>query len=306
MDRPTPELLLAELTEAGYALPSWCSLEQLHYAFDFDEATPSNNVIKDMHFHAYRRLRQAWKLRTFVQLGGRRPRQPLARAALVVIRWSAGHLDWDNAYGGLKPLLDCLVAPSNRNPDGLGLVADDNPEQMPFPPFMVQLPAKRNQSRTRVLIFDLGEAAAPELDSEAGLWLPPWCFQDRLRYQITLNEASPSNNVIRDMHFHTYKKLRRTFSESVLAQTGQPTTTLATSAMMVVRLSPGSLDCDKACGGLKPFFDCFVPPTDHMPDGLGLVADDNPVAMPYPPFVLQAPAKRNQGRTDCFIFEVSG
>ena len=83
------------------------------------------------------------------------PAFPVERSALIIVRHSAGVLDWDNALGGLKPLLDCLVAPSNRNPSGLGLIRDDNPCNMPFPPFMQQLSAKRRAGSTALYIYAL-------------------------------------------------------------------------------------------------------------------------------------------------------
>jgi len=135
----------------------WADLEgKLRYELAFDVATPSNNVIKGMHFQAYRKLRNQWALMVLVGLKGRRPLKPLEQAFLVVERECAGELDWDNAYGGLKPLLDCLVVASERNPDGLGLIADDSPRHMPLPPFMVQKKAKRGHANTKVFIYEIG------------------------------------------------------------------------------------------------------------------------------------------------------
>lgn len=128
---------------------------KLRYELAFAVETPSNNVIKGMHFHAYRKLRKDWCLMVLAALKGRKPQQPLRQAFLVVERECAGSLDWDNAYGGLKPLLDCLVVASERNPDGLGLITDDSPKHMPFPPFVGQKKAKRGQGKTRVLIYEL-------------------------------------------------------------------------------------------------------------------------------------------------------
>ncbi len=89
----------------------------------------------------------------------------MARCFFSLERHSAGGgLDWDNSYGGLKPLLDCLVSPSACNPDGLGLIVDDNLGNMPLPPFVKQLPAKPGQDRTIVRIYDastLDESASP-------------------------------------------------------------------------------------------------------------------------------------------------
>lgn len=126
------------------------------YGLVLAEATPSNNVLRGLHFHAYKHLRRRWRLLTLQALGSAAPpAKPLERAYVVVHRHCAGALDWDNAYGGLKPLLDCLVEPNRRNPDGLGFIRDDSPRCMPYPPFMQQLPAKRGSGKTIVWIYDL-------------------------------------------------------------------------------------------------------------------------------------------------------
>lgn len=143
-------------------LPGWGWEGELLYKLEIPEETPSNNVIKGMHFQAYRTLRRLWRFRVISALEGKRPKTPIERSAIVIVRHCAGYLDWDNALGGLKPLLDCLVIPSARNPDGLGLIKDDNPVHMPFPPYMQQVKAKRGQGRTEVLVYRLGE---PELSN---------------------------------------------------------------------------------------------------------------------------------------------
>lgn len=96
-----------------------------------------------MHFHAYKKLRNGWRASVLEAIGGKVPVAPITRSALEIERYCAGSLDWDNAYGGLKPLLDCLVSLSARNPDGLGLIEDDSPKFMPEAPRVFQLPAKR-------------------------------------------------------------------------------------------------------------------------------------------------------------------
>ena len=137
-------------------LEVWKLEAELRYEFELPEETPSNNVIKGMHFHAYKHFRRKWQALVLQALKGRRPPTPVAKAFLVVTRECAGGgLDWDNAYGGLKPLLDCLVRPTAKNPDGLGLILDDNPKNMPFPPFVRQLPAKPGQGRTRLQIYEI-------------------------------------------------------------------------------------------------------------------------------------------------------
>lgn len=128
---------------------------ELLYELHLPEATPSNNAIKGMHFHAYKKLRNGWRASVLAAIGGKVPAAPIARSALEIERYCAGSLDWDNAYGGLKPLLDCLVAQSARNPDGLGLIQDDSPKFMPEAPRMTQFAAKRGAGCAVVRIFSV-------------------------------------------------------------------------------------------------------------------------------------------------------
>lgn len=129
---------------------------RLIYELQLPAETPSNNAIKGMHFHVYKKVRADWRRAVIDALNAKLPDVPIENAFLEVDRYCAGGgLDWDNAYGGLKPLLDCLVAQSTRNPDGLGLIADDNPRAMPEPPYLRQMPAKRGEGRTVVRIYSL-------------------------------------------------------------------------------------------------------------------------------------------------------
>lgn len=150
---------------------------RLVYTLEMPEATPSNNSLRGAHFHAYKSLRRRWKGLVCAAAGVARParmkaagspvagsaseREPLPLAHIEVERHCAGSLDWDNALGGLKPLLDCLVSPSARNPDGLGFIVDDSPRCLLAAPSMTQHPAKRGQSRTVVRIYALD--TAPEV-----------------------------------------------------------------------------------------------------------------------------------------------
>lgn len=125
------------------------------YSLLVTEAYPSNNVIKGMHYLAYRKLRMSWRMQIRAVL----PRdqlglEPIDQALVLIERHAASAgLDWDNAYGGLKPVLDCLVARSPRNPDGLGLIVDDSPRHMPFPPLVAQFKAPRGEGRTHIHIY---------------------------------------------------------------------------------------------------------------------------------------------------------
>lgn len=136
-------------------LPAWCDPARLAFSMRLDEATPSNNTVKGMHFHAYKKLRQSFSAKVLAALGGKSPAASVQVAGVFIARHCSGALDWDNAYGGLKPLLDCLVAPSARNPSGLGVLLDDNPANMPEPPYVRQLKAKRGKGFTEVFVFDV-------------------------------------------------------------------------------------------------------------------------------------------------------
>lgn len=141
------ETKLLESMNMGYTLK---------YEFSFDSETPSNNVIKNMHFQIYKKLRANWRAKLKAQLLDLDNIAPIEFAFLYVERHCAGGgLDWDNAYGGLKPVLDCLVLQSKRNPDGLGLITDDNPKNMPLPPFFVQSKAKKGMGKTILKIYEL-------------------------------------------------------------------------------------------------------------------------------------------------------
>jgi hypothetical protein len=128
--------------------------ERLAFVLHLDEASPSNNTIKAMHFRAYKKLREDFSAKVKAALDDAEAPH-LEHSALFIVRRSAGTLDWDNALGGMKPILDCLVQPSARNPSGLHIVQDDNPKNMPYPPFMRQLPAKRGEGSTEIYVFSV-------------------------------------------------------------------------------------------------------------------------------------------------------
>ena len=149
-----PHLEAAHSFLAEQKLPLWCDPAKLVLCLHLDTPSPSNNVIRAMHFHAYRKFRNDTAASVVAALGSHEPRA-IPLSALFIVRRSAGSLDWDNAIGGLKPLLDCLVQASDRNPDGLGIIEDDRPRCMPFPPMMQQLPAKRGQGSTQIFVFEV-------------------------------------------------------------------------------------------------------------------------------------------------------
>ena len=138
-------------------IPAWCAAATLRFSFHLNRESPSNNDIRGLQPKAYKGLRQLWCNKILSKgLHGQLPEVPLARAALVLVRRSSGTLDWDNVYGGLKPIVDCLVVRSpRRSPNGLGLVIDDSPKYMPYPPFVLQRSASPGDGSTDIAIFEL-------------------------------------------------------------------------------------------------------------------------------------------------------
>lgn len=136
-------------------LQAWRWEGELKYQLELPAETPSNNVIKGMHFQVYKDARWAWRMMVQAALKGFRPEAPIEKSGLVIVRRSSGALDWDNAYGGLKPVLDCLVMRSTKNPDGLGLIRDDSPKSMPFPPLVRQVKAAPKNGTTTIYIYEI-------------------------------------------------------------------------------------------------------------------------------------------------------
>lgn len=131
-------------------------MRELVYTLELPEETPSNNEIRGKHFHVYRGIRKAWRFRVenAAAAAGFSPgMEPVRHVHLEVDRYCSGMLDWDNAYGGLKPVLDCLVMPTKKNPDGLGLIFDDSPLYVIEPPYVKQHKAKPGAGRTVVRIY---------------------------------------------------------------------------------------------------------------------------------------------------------
>lgn len=163
-----PTAALARLE--GLYLPPYCRPQHLAFYARLGTQSPSNNELRKMHFARYKRLRDDFALELRAALGRRTPPR-LQRAALVVIRRCGGEgLDWDNAYGGLKPVLDCLTAPCAASPSGLHIIEDDSPRHMPLPPFVLQGAAPRGAGSLELFVFDL--EGLPGLDTLGGLARP--------------------------------------------------------------------------------------------------------------------------------------
>lgn len=131
---------------------------ELALSLTIPKATPSNNEIKGMHHSVYTQLRRTFQclVKDALWTTNQQNYTTIATSWLRVKRYATSDgLDWDNAYGGLKPLLDCLVTLNPRNPSGLGIITDDNPRVMPFPPFIQQERCKKGEERTELHIYRL-------------------------------------------------------------------------------------------------------------------------------------------------------
>lgn len=124
------------------------------FELEMPQQTPSNNELKGMHWARYKKLREQWRAMVLDALGGKLPAAPLEKVYVEVDRYCSGTTDWDNAVGGLKPLLDCLVMQRKSNPDGLGLIRDDKPVVLLAAPRMRQMKASPGKGRTVVRIYD--------------------------------------------------------------------------------------------------------------------------------------------------------
>ena len=77
--------------------------------------------------------------------------KPLERARVTITRHGLKEPDTDGLYGGIKPLVDCLLPRSDRHPHGLGFVVDDSPQHMELIATSERV-GKRADQRTVVLI----------------------------------------------------------------------------------------------------------------------------------------------------------
>ena len=119
--------------------------------FTIPKPTPSNNEIKGMHRMVYKKLREefAW----LVKVNANIPEKPIKKCRIMFTRYSSGQLDWSNLYGGFKVLEDCLVVSTTRNPSGLSIIEDDNPNVV-LSLSGRQEKCKRGEGKTEVWIVE--------------------------------------------------------------------------------------------------------------------------------------------------------
>ena len=99
---------------------------ELKYKLRIDEPFLLLNKLQRMHWSDRKKYHQRlyWLLRQQITSP---PRTPLLRCRIHVTRGNPPPLpDLDGLYGGVKPLLDCLVVKTKANPLGMGFIMDDN------------------------------------------------------------------------------------------------------------------------------------------------------------------------------------
>jgi hypothetical protein len=133
------------------------------YVLVIPKPTPLLNQWQRWHFRKRTRECQEWAWLVKAAMNGARLERPppLKRCRIHVDRFSTQAPDWDNLYGGLKPVLDALVVMTKRNPHGIGLIEDDNPAVVKALTALWH-PCKPNEGKSQVVIEELPLALAEE------------------------------------------------------------------------------------------------------------------------------------------------
>jgi hypothetical protein len=128
--------------------------------FTIPEASILLNVWKRMHWAKQKEYheRLCLLIRSALMTESCRPSVPFQMCKIEVDRFSAGTADWDGLMGGLKPLFDTLVVCTKKNPLGLGLIEDDNPNCIIECPIIRQHKSTRKAASTVVTITEILEA----------------------------------------------------------------------------------------------------------------------------------------------------
>lgn len=118
------------------------------------EQTPLLNTWQRMHWRERQRVQErfAWLVRKAIV---HKPITPIENCTIIIERSCSGRLpDWDGLYGGLKPVLDCLVVRTKTNPYGLNIIVDDSPKYIRK---LIAIPkqCKREDHQTKIIIKEI-------------------------------------------------------------------------------------------------------------------------------------------------------
>ena len=94
-------------------------------------------------------------------MGFRAPAAPIRHARVTFTRLGPRLLDADNLAGAFKPILDILRPVSVSNPNGLGLILDDDAAHLDVT--YQQAVAGKGRSMTRIVIEPATRGKVPEI-----------------------------------------------------------------------------------------------------------------------------------------------
>ena len=136
-------------------LPGWARETSLVWGVRLSQPTPSSGALERLTASQRAALRRQWRDLLLAQAPPP-PEKAFAKVGLVIVRKASRLVNWDNAFGGLKPLMDCLVIRKLQHPDGLGYLFDDHPGSgMPHPPALAQQLVSKADESTLLFLFDL-------------------------------------------------------------------------------------------------------------------------------------------------------
>jgi hypothetical protein len=101
-------------------------------------------------------MRRSWSWQVWAAMNGKMPAEPIPVAHIKLCRTSPDRLDFDNLVGCHKPLLDVLRPLSKNNPNGLGVILDDDDKHLT----VAYSQARAAKAETRLVIEAVARAAA--------------------------------------------------------------------------------------------------------------------------------------------------
>lgn len=120
-------------------------------SFTLCRPTPLLNELIRMHWRARMMLARSISAEIARLVQDVPSRQPFERAEVTIMRYSVGIPDQDGLIGGCKLHLDALLVRSERHPNGLGLIKDDDPSHLTLVVRSVRCATQKDQ-RTQVTI----------------------------------------------------------------------------------------------------------------------------------------------------------
>lgn len=122
--------------------------------FTMPTPTPLLNGTLRMHYRQRMRIQKSTAWEILAATAGVPPTEPFQWARVTVERMSVGRPGWQGVAGGANLLLNCLVRCTPGNPQGLGIIHNDEPSSIQLVTKLVHVSKAREQG-TRVTIEEL-------------------------------------------------------------------------------------------------------------------------------------------------------